>query len=99
FDRAWGSVRFSSGPEWSDDPNPRELHLAQWSQGLPLGSTEHCFSVSKNSTNSDTAASSTPNLSWLGWSAACGLAWPAREKGASQGDCATGGTKVECDSR
>src|SRR5436189_240155 len=46
--------------------------MAQWSQGLPLGSTEHCFSFSKNSTNSDTAASSTPNLSWLGCSAEYG---------------------------
>ena len=69
--------------------------MAQWSQGLPLGSTEHCFSFSKNSTSSDTAASSTPNLSWLG----CEAIWVvcvesfARVKGASQGDCATCGTE------
>ena len=77
------------------DQKPRELHMAQWSQGLPLGSTEHCFSFSKNSTSSETVASSTPNLSWLGWEAICGScmkAWSfAREKGASQGDSAACG--------
>jgi len=43
--------------------NPRELHIEQWSQGLPLGSTEHFFSFSKNSTSSETAASSMPKRS------------------------------------
>src|SRR5882724_10044388 len=84
--------------------NPRELHIEQWSQGLPLGSTEHFFSFSKNSTNSETAASSTPNLSWLGCSFNCGLKIGDRglfsllsgspiacENGASHGDC-VGGT-------
>jgi len=78
--------------------------MAQWSQGLPLGSTEHCFSFSKNSTSSDTAASSTPKRSPLGCSANCELRFAdwgfcsdldaeakAAEKGASQGDCATCG--------
>ena len=78
--------------------------MAQWSQGLPLGSTEHCFSFSKNSTSSETVASSTPNLSWLGCSINCGLRTAgcglfscrngspiACEKGASHGDC-VGGT-------
>src|SRR5437773_9533838 len=79
--------------------------MAQWSQGLPLGSTEHCFSFSKNSTNSDTAASSTPNLSWLGCSAEygeradCGLVSKFdRANGASQGDWANFGTNVRAGS-
>ena len=78
--------------------NPRELHMAQWSQGLPLGSTVHCFSFSKNSTSSETAASATPNLSWLGWAGVCesdAMSFSfARKNGASQGDCATWGTKL-----
>ena len=86
---------------------PRELHIAQWSQGLPEGSTEHCFSASKNSTSSETAASSTPKRSWLGWLGNCRLSindsrlefWSGgsprvRENGASQGDCATWGYEV-----
>ena len=78
------------------DQNPRELHIAQWSQGLPLGSTEHCFSFSKNSTSSETAASSTPKRSWLGWSAGCAFSCVvARENGASHGDCATCEIKFE----
>src|SRR5437588_12203419 len=76
--------------------------MAQWSQGLPLGSTEHFFSFSKNSTSSETVASSIPNLSSLGCSGNCELpianceycsdldgAPKAAEKGASHGDCAT----------
>src|ERR1041384_1425526 len=78
--------------------------MAQWSQGLPEGSTEHCFSASKNSTSSDTVASSTPKRSSLGWfgkfevrSAECGVCGERggvpklEENGASHGDCATCG--------
>jgi hypothetical protein len=43
--------------------NPLELHIAQWSQGFPPGSTLHIFSFSKKSTSSLTVASSTPNFS------------------------------------
>ena len=83
--------------------------MAQWSQGLPLGSTEHCFSFSKNSTSSETVASSTPNRSWLGCEAigdCCSriarqksvenLAY-APAKGASQGDCVGGANEVGCE--
>src|SRR3954469_15058943 len=45
---------------------PRELHMPQWSQGLPPGSTVHVFSRSKNSTSSDTASPIPVNCSWLG---------------------------------
>ena len=42
--------------------------MAQWSQGLPLGSTEHCFSFSKNSTSSETVGlfDAKPFLAWVG---------------------------------
>jgi hypothetical protein len=39
--------------------------MSQWSQVFSPGSIEHFFSLSKNSTNSETVASSTPNRSWL----------------------------------
>ena len=81
--------------------------MAQWSHGWPLGSTVHCFSFSKNSTSSETAASSTPNLSWLACSINCGpriADWElfpslsgspiARENGASHGDCVRGTYEV-----
>lgn len=45
---------------------PLELHIEQWSQGFPPGSTLHVFSFWKKSTSSEMVASSIPNLSWLG---------------------------------
>src|ERR1041385_8442098 len=78
---------------------PRELHIAQWSQGLPEGSIEHCFSASKNSTSSETTASSTPKRCSLGCEGNCRLSvaegrletcgedsFRLRENGASYGD-------------
>ena len=40
--------------------------MPQWSQDLPPGSTVQVFSLSKNSTSSETASPSPSNCSWLG---------------------------------